>query len=130
MQFFGKTNIDFLGKRTIFAMVSLAVILGGLAVSLLIGPELGIDFTGGTEIALKFEGNVEAKDVRQALIENNIEGAEVKSFGEEHSFLIRVKDTENGVEMVNEAIAKKFAGIDVNDEQLLKELLKLVTSVL
>jgi len=53
MRFFGKTKIDFIGKRRIAFAISLVIILAGI-VSLVInkGPKYSIDFTGGVAMEL------------------------------------------------------------------------------
>ena len=50
MRFFGKTNIDFMGKRRILYAVSATVIGLGMLSLLFKGVNYGIDFLGGTEI--------------------------------------------------------------------------------
>ncbi|MEI6091175.1 MAG: protein translocase subunit SecF [bacterium] len=112
MQFFGKTHIDFMKERKFFAIFSVIVIIVGSALAVIVKPELGIDFTGGTEIALQFKSNVEAKQVRSALTKGGIRGEEVKSYGKDNSFLIRVKDTKHGAEGVYAALDKYLPNID------------------
>ena len=60
MRLFENTNYDFLGKRKILYIISLVFIVIGLA-TLIIGKTipLGIDFSGGTEMQLKFEKNID-----------------------------------------------------------------------
>ena len=93
MQFFKKTNIDFIGKRKIFYAVSIIITVVGLIVAFARGVEYGIDFEGGAEIAYKFSAKTEAKQVRDAIDAGGFKGAEVKSFGE-NQYLIRVKGSE------------------------------------
>ena len=53
------TNFDFLGRRVLFNLGSVAMILIGVVATLLNGgPDLGIDFEGGTEVQLVFEQGV------------------------------------------------------------------------
>jgi preprotein translocase subunit SecF len=112
MQFFGKTNIDFMKERKFFAIFSIILIIVGSTLVVIVKPELGIDFSGGTEIALQFKSNVEAKDLRTALTKGGIKGEEVKSYGKANSYLIRVKDTKHGAKSVNAAIDKYMPNID------------------
>ncbi len=58
MQFFKKPNIDFVGKRNLFIILSL--ILNGISILLIIvfGFRYGIDFTGGTELAISVEKSI------------------------------------------------------------------------
>jgi len=95
MQFFGKTNIDFVGKRGFFAVLSICLILGGLIVTIVITPDFSIDFVGGTEIGVEFksEKTIEAVDIKESIEKSEvINSAEVKTFGGTNQFLIRVKD--------------------------------------
>jgi len=55
MRLLGKTNIDFIGKRKVAAVVSLAIILIGLAGALYRGKDIfDIDFNGGTSVQIYF----------------------------------------------------------------------------
>ena len=49
------TNIDFIGKRQICGIISLLVILAGAGAAMTRGVSLGIDFAGGTEVAVRFD---------------------------------------------------------------------------
>jgi len=60
-------GIDFVGKRYIAMTISGLMVLGCLIVIAVVGPNWGIDFTGGTEIKLAFEDGVEITEVRAAL---------------------------------------------------------------
>ena len=85
MRFFGKTKIDFIGKRRIAFAVSLVIIIAGI-VSLGIhkGPKYSIDFTGGVSLELDLtpvtEGAniVKAQEIRDALSNAGIEDAEIQ----------------------------------------------------
>ena len=60
--------MDFVGKRIIFFLVSLVVIVPGIAF-LIIAPGLkpGIDFTGGSTLTLAFSNSVDQKGLRSEL---------------------------------------------------------------
>lgn len=54
MRFFKKTNIDFIGKRRFWYIVSTTITaLGIIAASTFKHVEYGIDFRGGTELAYR-----------------------------------------------------------------------------
>ena len=61
------TNFDFVGKRYIAAAFSGLMVMGALALFFVVGPNWGIDFTGGTEIHLRFNDSIEIGEVREAL---------------------------------------------------------------
>lgn len=108
MQFFHQTNIDFVGKRQIFFIVSIAYIVIGLSATIFMGVDYGIDFEGGTEIAVKFEDNVSTEDLRATINEAGITGTEIKSFGGENQYLIRVKLSENMSTKVKDVLNNKY----------------------
>jgi preprotein translocase SecF subunit len=95
MRLFGKTNIDFMGKRRVWYTVSGLVILSGLISLSIKGLDYGIDFLGGTELIVRFERPVDIGDVRTAMGKAGLTKAEIKSFGSERDILIRT--TEQGV---------------------------------
>ena len=96
MQFFNsdKMNVDFIGKRRLFMIISAIAILIGMA-SLLVrgGLNYGIDFAGGTMVQVRFAKAVESDGIRQALASIGMGDASIQQFeGEEaHEFLIRVE---------------------------------------
>jgi preprotein translocase subunit SecF len=68
MQIFKNANYDFIKWRWHALVVSSVVIIGGLLLSLARGGmPLGIDFTGGTLVIVKFEQAVHEDNVRKAL---------------------------------------------------------------
>jgi preprotein translocase subunit SecF len=57
MELIGKTNIDFIGKKRISLVISSIVAIIGIIGIIQIArgaANMGIDFTGGTSIQLKF----------------------------------------------------------------------------
>ena len=67
MRFLANTNYDFLRWRWHALVLSLLVIGAGLATIVSQGSRLGIDFTGGTEIKLRFAQPTTEDAVRNAL---------------------------------------------------------------
>lgn len=92
MQFFKTPNIDFISKRKVAYVISLALIVAGLA-SLLIhgGPNYGIDFKGGTSVVLKFENDLDISQIRNALAGSELGNSEIKSFGSSNEFIIYIE---------------------------------------
>ncbi|MBI3258438.1 MAG: protein translocase subunit SecF [Ignavibacteriae bacterium] len=89
MQFLHGTKIDFLGKRKTFIYLSLVLNVVGLLAPFILGLRFGIDFEGGTEIALQFSEKINTAEIRN-VIDKQFEGAEIKSYGKENQFLVRV----------------------------------------
>jgi preprotein translocase subunit SecF len=91
MELFKKTtHIDFLSRRKIAYLVSLALILVSFASLGLRGLNFGIDFTGGTLVELGYASDVDLGGVRQTLAANGYDGAIVQHFGTARDVLIRL----------------------------------------
>ena len=107
----GKTNIDFMGKRYIaFVFSGVVVLLGVLAVIQIMrgSANLGIDFTGGTAVQLKFDKAIRIDEARKALEANGLGQAELQEFVEENKILIRVKAATTIEEKVAERVVAVF----------------------
>ncbi len=90
MKFINHINIDFIGKRKIFFVISLLMI--AITVGAFIyrgGPNYGIDFTGGMLMQVSFEKNVSLQDARGALEEGGLNSFELQS--SEKMIMIRAK---------------------------------------
>ena len=103
MQIIKNSNIDFINNSKFTILLSSALILASIF-SLIInkGPELSIDFKGGTLIAVNYTKPVNINDLRSKLKTVNIDGknfdfssAEIKHFGNESSVALRIANIEN-----------------------------------
>jgi len=126
MRFFRKTNIDFIGKRRTWYIVSVAVTVLGIIWASFRGVEFGIDFEGGTEVQLQFQKNVSIEQVREALDKGGFRGAEVKYYGKDESgVLVRVRaEQQKQVEeaqVTKNVLATIGNNIPANKAQLLQE---------
>jgi preprotein translocase subunit SecF len=92
------TNIDFVGRRKLAAILSAVLILVGVA-SLVVngGPNYGIDFVGGTLVQVKFSDSADAAGIKQSLAGIELGTVVVQGFGDESGeFLIRVQQSQDG----------------------------------
>ncbi len=99
MRFFGETHIRFVGFRNKAFLISLVVIVAGL-VSLLIhgGPDLGIDFEGGTLVQIMFDKAVSINELRSVVEEAGYKNANIQEFGQSNEYLIKVEEiSESGI---------------------------------
>lgn len=118
MEFLGKTNIDFIGKRNItFAISAIITIIGIMGViSIARGTaNMGIDFTGGTSLQLKFDKPVPMADARKALHAAGIE-AELQEVKGDNKLLVKMpKKSQVAVgkaaETVPAALQKSLPGV-------------------
>jgi preprotein translocase subunit SecF len=107
MDLIKKTNIDFVSNRIAIFRASMIIALIGLAATFLPGMiDLGIDFTGGTQITVKFANqSTNADQVRAAVGAIGFGGAEIKSFGTTGEYLIRINETGRASEISAEIVA-------------------------
>lgn len=89
MRLFANINIDFMGKRSIFFLISGVIILLGMINILVRGLSFGIDFKGGSEIALQFQKPIDISFVRQEVDKIGLGEVEVKTFGGSTGILLR-----------------------------------------
>ena len=88
------THIDFIGRRRICALISLGLLITSAVAVGVRGVRLGIDFSGGTEIQVRFAPGVEAGEgpIRELVGSvADVEGLSVVRYGEvgENEFLLR-----------------------------------------
>ncbi|MFQ5991530.1 MAG: protein translocase subunit SecF [Nitrospiraceae bacterium] len=111
IEILGKTNVDFMGKRHIAAIISgVLASLGILAIVQITRGEanLGIDFAGGTAVQLKFEQPVRIDEARTALENNGLGDAELQEFVQDNKLLIRVKTATTIEEKIADRIVAVF----------------------
>lgn len=92
LQLFGKTNIDFVGKRKISFVISIIISLVGIFAIIQMArgvANMGIDFTGGTSVQLKFDKPVAMADARKALHAAGIE-AELQEVKDGNKLLVKL----------------------------------------
>lgn len=120
MQFLHNIHVDFLSKRKIFYIVSAAMIVVGLTFFFTKGITLGIDFSGGTEMLVRFQNDVHIDDVRGALDKTGIYGAELKTMGDEKDILIRTSEQGEGTAVSDKIKEALTANIKGNNYEILR----------
>ena len=85
-------NINFSSKFTYANIFSLILILLSIFFIFLKGLNYGIDFKGGTLIELR-SNNIEVSSIRDVLKNMNLGDINVKKFGQEGDYLIKVEQT-------------------------------------
>jgi len=111
MRLFGKTTIDFMGKRKMWYTISSAVILIGMVSLAIKGVDYGIDFLGGTELIVQFNNDVQVGDVRSAMDRAGVGKAEIKTFGSNRDILVRTSAQGEGnviAEQIRTGLANYF----------------------
>jgi preprotein translocase subunit SecF len=86
------TKFDFIGRRRIAYVISGALLLGGVVAVAVEGMRLGIDFAGGTEVAVRFAaGDADEGKIRDVAESCGVQAPTVVRYGETSApeFLIR-----------------------------------------
>ena len=101
-------KIPFTRYRKIAIIVSTVVNLAVLTLLFAKGPNLGVDFAGGTMVQLKFQQNVTIPDVRQAFEKMDLGGSVIQDFGQPGSneYLVRLDQTSVEIGVLGEQIKK------------------------
>lgn len=91
MRLFENLNIDFMGKRHLFYLVSSIIIILGVISIFIRGLQFGIDFKGGSEIAIEFSKPIEIGKIRSHVENIGLGNVEVKTFGGSTGILLRTE---------------------------------------
>lgn len=129
-------NVNIIGRRKIWYLLSLIVIIPGILSLLFQGLNLGIDFTGGNLIQVRFEQEVTSTQVRDVFSEHVKEGISVQET-DGNNFLVRtpVLSEEQGDQIIsslssqlgeNELLRNEHVGPVIGKELALNALYALV----
>lgn len=105
--------MDFIGKRKLWYAISLVILLAGLVSLIFQGLNLGIDFTGGTNLQLKFENKLDVAQVRSAFTEVGITSAQIQEL-DDGTYQVKIPYLENEklIETTN-SLKSKLGGLEV-----------------
>ena len=117
---FIKHDINFVGHRKVFLIISAVLVVGSIAVVGIKGMTFGIEFVGGTSITFTNTGDTSIEDVRSALSEQGQGEATVQTTtttNGEDGYLVRmtVTDAQEASSIAN-AVADQFGWDSSNVE--------------
>ena len=101
-------KFDFSSKFRMANIFSLFIFISSIAFILFKGLNYGIDFKGGTLIELR-ANNTDAASIRSTLNSMNLGDVNVKKFGKEGDYLIKVEQKENNDNKIIPLIKKKLS---------------------
>lgn len=113
MEFFKtKTHIDFMAQRKWAMLLSICLFLGSVFALAINGLNLGLDFTGGTQIEVTYPETVDLNDVRDGLQQAGFPHAVVQAYGTSKDVLIRIPphDEHNSDEALRAKIVQALPG--------------------
>ena len=96
-------KIPFMGYRKIASIFSIILFVVSVLSLSFKGLSLGLDFSGGTLVEVKYEEAVELEDIRTVLNENGFDDIQVVNFGTVQDVLIKVAD-QDGNSSIGETV--------------------------
>ena len=111
MELLKKTNIDFIGMKKISFIISGIIGIIGIIAIIQIArgaANMGIDFSGGTSVQLKFSQPVGMEQARQALAKHNLKEANLQEIKDGNKLLIKVGKTTLATGKVADTIEDVF----------------------
>ena len=111
MELIGKTKIDFIGLRNVSFIISGIIALVGLIAIVQIArgaANMGIDFSGGTSVQIKFAKPFTTDEIRKALADNGIKEVELQEIKEGNQLLIKMRKSTAPVGKIAETIEQDF----------------------
>jgi SecD/SecF fusion protein len=124
---FKNTKIDFLGKRKIFYVVSVILILAGITSLATKGLNLGVDFSGGRNYVINFNQDVETADVQDQLETAFGEAPTVITYGARNTVRVTTKHLidDDRPEVDSIIKAEMFAGLQpyLDEDTTLEEFI-------
>jgi preprotein translocase subunit SecF len=114
-------NINFMGHRKSMAVLSVVLMLASIIGLFVNGLNLGLDFTGGTQMRVAFERSVNLDPVRQAVGEQGFSDPVVVYYGSESEVMIRFQGSleDVAIAQINDVLAEQAPGAQV--ESLVRE---------
>jgi len=115
MEIIKNPNYDFLGKAKYFIALSVFFILSGIAVMALRGIAYGVEFSGGTQLILRFQSTPEVDRIRSA-VDAQGGGAVIQTYGDvkANKVLVRIakeapeNDLDAPARAIRDALAKNY----------------------
>ena len=86
-------NIKFSNFYKNLNIISFILIVSSLGILFFKGLNLGVDFKGGTLIEVRTDNpNIQISDLRQSIIKMNLGDVNVKKFGKENDYLVKIEE--------------------------------------
>jgi preprotein translocase subunit SecF len=111
--------VQFVQKRKIWYIISLAVIIPGLISLFLSGLNLGIDFTGGNILQMKFEQPVEMAELREGIMEYTDHTPAIQETADNEYYIrVSVLDTTASSQLLT-GLEEKFGPYELTQNELI-----------
>lgn len=107
------TNVDFIGFRKKAFIVSAILVALGLYAFLMVSmgkANLSVDFTGGTNLQIRFADQVDIGTLRKILIEGGIGDVQIQQISGTREFLVKTKLSDTEKERIQDKITLILSG--------------------
>ena len=115
MEILKNPNFDFLGKTRYFVAGSLLIILSGIGYIAKYGLHYGVEFSGGTQLILKFQSPPQVDRIRDA-VGKQAPGAVIQTYGDSSKNMVLIRlagalqgEVENAGRPVLDALKSSYA---------------------
>ena len=90
-----ETNINFMRIKKLTLFISSILFFLSLSLVFIKGLNLGIDFTGGSLIEVRFKENIDLNNLRMKMNKLDLGEIQLQTIGNENDIVIKVQDKEN-----------------------------------
>ena len=108
------TNIDFMRWRNLALLISVVVTMASVAIVVVRGLNLGVDFVGGQMVRTTFASPIDVERLRGDVGRLKLGEASIQEFGGPRSYQIRLPKPEGGEAAANRAAERVRAMIEQN----------------
>ncbi len=109
----GNTNINFMRIKKLTLFVSSILFFLSLSLIFIKGLNLGIDFTGGSLIEVRFKENIDLNNLRIKMNKLDLGEIQLQTIGNENDIVIRVQDNKDKqaetIQIVKESLSDQSA---------------------
>ena len=136
------TNINFMRIKKLTLFVSTILFLLSLSLIFIKGLNLGIDFTGGSLIDVRFKENIDLNNLRTKMNKLNLGEIQLQTIGNENDIIFKVQDNKNKqietVQIIKESLSDQsveyrrteFVGPKVGSELINAGIIAVIFSLI
>jgi len=113
MELLKDTNIDFIGFRKKAFIFSAFLVAVGLFAFIMISlgkANLSVDFTGGTNLQIRFKDHVDISALRKAMVDGGINDVQIQEISGTNDFFIKTKLSDTPKEGIQSKISAILSG--------------------
>jgi len=136
------TNINFMRIKKLTLFISTILFLLSLSLIFIKGLNLGIDFTGGSLIEVRFKENIDLNNLRTKMNKLNLGEIQLQTIGNENDIIFKVQDNKNKqiqtVQIIKESLSDQsveyrrteFVGPKVGSELINAGIIAVIFSLI